>query len=156
MVMNLKAIKRYEISESVEAMSSALFDIPYNAYDTSVEVMEMQKALGRLKERVRKKEDELCILIANEKDLNGKFVYANQSVRDAEMRLRLDKDRDYQGIRLDIDELACDIGKMKEQSNAYGLMFSTIKNEVFHRRRILELDAKRELSVSEAKVIKGE
>ena len=152
----MKKIVRYEISESVETMACALFDLPYNAYDTSVEVMELMKALGRLKDRGRKIEDKFCILIANEKDLDGKLRYSNQNVRDAEMRLRLDVDESYQELKTNVEELTCDIGKMKEQSSAYTLMFSTIKNEVFHRRALLLLDAKRDLLKDEAKTVKVE
>ena len=137
-------------------MACALFDIPYLSYDTSVEVMEMTKALNRLKERARRIEDKLTVSISTEKTVDGKPLYANQSVRDAEARLRLDKDHDYLSIRDSIAEVVCDVGKMKEQSQAYGLMFSTIKNEVFHRRAISLLDSKKELSNSEVKNMKVE
>ena len=67
-----------------------------------------------------------------------------------------DKDSDYQAIKDSIAEVTCDVGKMKEQSNTYTLMFSTIKNEVFHRRAISLLDSKKELSNSEVKNMKVE
>jgi hypothetical protein len=148
----MKPIVRYEISDSIDAMASALFDLPYNSYDTSVEVLELTKALNRLKERIRIIEDKKTIEVANEVDEKGKPKYSNQSVRDAETRLRLDGNEDYQELKNQVDELSCDLGKMKEQTSAYALMFSTIKNEVFHRRSLALLDSKKELSKEQGNV----
>ena len=138
-------IKRYEISESVEAMASALFDIPYNSYDGGVEVVELQKALGRLRERMQVIEDRMTISIANEVDDKGKLKFSNQSIRDAEMRLRLLKDVDYQELKLKVEDISVDVEKMKNQGKAYSDIFKTIQNEVYFRREIQRLDNVKEI-----------
>jgi len=148
----MKAIKRYEISDSVEVMASTLFDLPYNMYDSSVETLEMTKALGRLKERLQSIEDKTIIYISNELDSNGKPKFSNQSVREAEMRIRLAGNDDYQDLKSQIEDVKVDVSKMKEQARTYADLFKTIQNEVYHRRALELLDNKKEFNKEKTKM----
>ena len=152
----MKAIKRFEITESVEVMATQLFELPYIAYDSNVEIVEMTKALGRLKSRLQLIEDKFLIGVSNAVDEKGKLKYSNQSVREAEMRKLLARDSDYLELKGQIEEVECDIGKMKGQAKAYSELFKTIQNEVYHRRRIEELDNMRGMQKAKAVNVKTE
>lgn len=146
-------IKRYEISNDTKTLAGVLFDLPYNSYDVSCKVIELQKEVNRLKDMMQRIEDKLIIDISLEKDENGKLLYSNQSVREAEARIRLDDNARYNDLKQEKIDKENDLAKMKEQSNAYAQMFSTIKNEVFHRRNLELLDSKKELNQKEVKVL---
>lgn len=149
----MKAIKRFEITESVEVMATQLFELPYFAYDSNVEVVELTKALGRLKGRIQAMEDKVLIEVSNVVDDKGKLKFSNQSVREAEVRRVLVKDNDFLELKNQVEDLEADIGKMKGQVRAYAELFKTIQNEVYHRRAIELLDNKRDFNKEQVKNI---
>jgi hypothetical protein len=152
----MKPIKRYDISESVEVMATQLFELPYAAYDSNVEIVELQKALGRLKGRLQGMEDTNLLGVSKAVDMKGKLKYSNQTVREAEVRKLLNKDTEYIELRGQIEDCESAIGKMKAQAGTYAQLFKTIQNEVYYRRRIEELDNMRSMQKTKADMFKKE
>ena len=152
----MKPIKRFSIDDGVEVLSSALFDLPYNSYDVSCEVIEKQKELGLLKDRLQEFEDKMTISIASEVDDKGKPVFSNQNVRDAEARIRLSRVKDYQDLKKELGELSSDVEKMKNQGRAYSELFKTMQNQVYYIRRIEELDNVKEIQKNKASNVRVE
>lgn len=153
----MKPLKKIEISESSDVLAGWLFDLPVLGYDASMEVINATESLKKAKDGLQDYEDRMLIEITKEVDeTTGKPVYGSQSIREAEMRIRLMNDSEYKVIKYNIREMENIITKLKHQSEYYSTMFSAVKNEVYHRRRQDELDAMRDMQKSKAESMKVE
>jgi len=63
------------------------------------------REISRLSDRMRLIADHLYLRIWSEIDESGKRIYSNERVREAELRLRLYEDQEYQELRERLQEL---------------------------------------------------
>ena len=134
-----------------EVLACWLFDIPVKMNDASKSVIEITTSINKSKDRIQVFEDKVSLDINDEVDDKGKPKFSNQSIRDSEMRMRLSVNNDY---LIEKNVLVClyeDLGKAKAEVEYWATMFSAVKNEVYHRRRVEELDKVSEINKDKAK-----
>jgi hypothetical protein len=140
-----------DLVNDTEVLACWLFDIPTKMTDASKDVIGITTAINESKDKLQVIEDNVSLAINDEVDDKGKPKFSNQSIRDAEMRRRLTSDDEY---LIEKGVLVCryeDLGKAKANVEYWSIMFSAVKNEVYHRRRVEELDKVSEINKDKAK-----
>jgi len=149
----LEKCPKIDLVNDTEVLACWLFDIPDKQRDASNSVIEITSLIGKCKDEIQVIEDKVSLEINNEVDEKGKSKFSNQSIRDAEMRVRLVNNEDYAKKKRELVLRFEDLGKAKSEVEYWSIMFSAVKNEVYHRRTVEILDSKKELYKESAKNI---
>lgn len=151
-----KMSEKIDIVNDSEVLACWLFDIPVKQKESTERVLELKDLINEKKKVLQTVEDQVSVQVFNEKDSKDKQKYTNQSIRDAEVRIRLSEHEVFKKLSAGLNELNQDLIKASGDSEYWGSMFSAVKNEVYHRRRVDELDAMKEIQSNKAKEIMTE
>lgn len=147
---------KIELVNDTEVLACWLFDIPDKQRESSNLVIELTTSINKAKEKVQEIEDRVALNINDEVDDKGKPRFGNQGIRDAEMRKRLVGHEPYIVAKKVLVNLFEDLGKAKSDVDYWATMFKAVKDEIYARRRVEELDNVKDIQKNKAGSLKVE
>jgi len=139
----LKQGDKIEIVNDTEVLACWLFDISEKLRESSKKVLEIQDSIKSKQREMQLIEDRILVNVSTDEEDKKKFT--NQNVRDAEVRIRAGKHTKWTIHNGALDNMRIDFSNAKSDVEYYSTMFKAVKDEIYHRRRVEELDSMRDM-----------
>jgi len=118
------------------------YDLPYKEHQSRIKELEAVSEVKAIEKALKEFENEELLVVNRLVDENGKPLCSNQSVRDAEVGVRLKGHEGYQKLGDKLREFYSARDKNKVDAEYFAKMFSVVKNDWFmtNQREVLELN----------------
>ncbi len=135
---------------SDDVLRSWAFDLPKLSYDESFNEIEANNETKAIEKAMKEIEIDVLLTVNGLKDADGKVVFTNQVVREAEVSKRLQRHEGFQKFESKLREFYSDRAKAKAKSIYYDKIFSVVKNLLYdalerQRLEIVRNDKKQSL-----------
>jgi len=144
---DFEQLKKVDKDCGVDVLRVWLFDLPELSYLSSVNIVQQQNDIKDFERSKDMMEKEAMLTV------DGK----SKEIREAEVSKKLSENNAYQGAKTVLRTEYIALETLKAQRDYYDKMFKVVKDELYSKRRMQELDITRDIKkevASEFKVIK--
>ena len=126
--------EKINYEDGVEVWKLQMFTLPQTLHDTSVEIIDKERTLSELEEKMEEAKAFITLAVAKDESLK------NQTVRDAQVVIKLATDESYVLAKNQVKDLQREIDILKSRQKKYEMDFKTLKDNVYYSFRVKELE----------------